>query len=64
MRAKRIREKKNMNTYTFILHVEVAESAEGNTEEEAREELLNSGDKWKVEFPSGQIMMLQPSIRN
>ena len=50
------------NEYTFILRAEIAETAHGNTEGEAREALQRSEGKWTVTRPNGQVIMITPNL--
>jgi hypothetical protein len=51
-----------MTEYTFVLRVELAESAEGNTEEEAVKALKRSDNIWTVLRPNGQVLKMHPDI--
>tara|TARA_R110002051_G_scaffold69198_1_gene124462 strand:- start:865 stop:1062 length:198 start_codon:yes stop_codon:yes gene_type:complete len=51
-----------MDKYTFVLRVELADSADGNTEEEAREALKRSENVWTVHRANGQVLKMHPDI--
>ena len=51
-----------MNRYTFVLRVELAESAVGNTETEALESLKRSESWWTVSRPNGQVIKMRPDM--
>jgi len=49
-----------MNRYTFVLRVEIAESSEGNTEDEAREALVKAESNWMISRPNGAVLEALP----
>jgi len=43
-----------------VLRVEIAESSEGNTEEEAREALVKAESNWMISRPNGAVLEALP----
>ena len=51
-----------MKKYTFILRVEIAETVEGYTEEQARARLAEEEECWMVTRSNGQVLKVWPTV--